>query len=163
MKRICRLRKCLSSASLYFLFLAVLALAANAHAGSRKNATPLPLEALKAKTIAIVNKTGKAVIENGADDELAKWGRFTLVDDPSTADITLVIYKPGVVDNQKDTPKTDGTCCDQSYSSSFTFGTDMKAYLKGRSIYFYSTDSSSSAKHAGHNLIKDFRKNFPAN
>jgi len=58
-------------------------------------AQSMPREAFKAKTIFVVNKTGKPTVENGADSELTKWGRFTMADDADSADIRLVLTKAG--------------------------------------------------------------------
>ena len=50
----------------------------------------IPPEAYRAKTIFIRNNAGGAPLENATDEELAKWGRFTLADDEASADIVLV-------------------------------------------------------------------------
>jgi hypothetical protein len=54
---------------------------------------PLPAAARTAKTIAIVNHTGKQLFLDRAYEELQKWGRFAIVEDTSKADIVLVIEK----------------------------------------------------------------------
>ena len=54
---------------------------------------PLPAAAYTAKTIAILNHTGKQLFLDRAYEELQKWGRFTIIEDASKADITLVIEK----------------------------------------------------------------------
>lgn len=48
---------------------------------------PLPPEAYTAKTIAIINHTGKQSVTDRAYEELQKWGRYTVVSDPAKADM----------------------------------------------------------------------------
>lgn len=124
-------------------------------------AQSMPREAFKAKTIFIVNQTGKAAVENGADSELSKWGRFTMADDADSADIKLVLTKAGSSVVSKETPKADGSGFDSSTSTTFALGVDMHAYVKGQGLYFYQTNTSSSGEKAGHNLIENFRKLYP--
>jgi hypothetical protein len=52
---------------------------------------PLPATAYTAKTIAIINHSGKQMFLDRAYDELQKWGRFALVQDATKADMVLVI------------------------------------------------------------------------
>src|ERR1700710_1457612 len=80
----------------------------------------IPPEAYRAKTIFIRNNAGGAPLENASDEELAKWGRFTLADDEASADIVLVFSKNGVQNTEKSENKKDGTCCDTSYGASFS-------------------------------------------
>ncbi len=82
----------------------------------------IPPEAYKAKTVFIRNNAGGAALENAADEELKKWGRFTLADDEASADIILVFSKNGVQNTEKNENKKDGTCCDTSYGASFSAG-----------------------------------------
>jgi hypothetical protein len=126
-------------------------------------AQDLPREAFKAKTYYIINRTGKPAVENGASSEMSKWGRLTLADDADSADIRIVLTKPGSSMTEKETPKTDGTGFDSSVSSNFTFGVDMHAYVKGQGLYFYQTNSASSGEKGGRNVIENFRKLFPKN
>jgi hypothetical protein len=130
-------------------------------AGAAAIAQSMPREAFKAKTIFIVNQTGKPTVENGADSELSKWGRFTMADDAATADIKLVLTKAGSTVTSTETPKTDGTGFDSSTSTTFTMGVDMHAYVKGQGLYFFQTNTSSSGEKAGRNLIDNFRKLYP--
>jgi hypothetical protein len=67
----------------------------------------IPPEAYKAKTIFIRNNAGGASLENAADEELSKWGRFTLADDEASADIILVFSKNGVQNTEKSDNKKD--------------------------------------------------------
>ena len=91
----------------------------------------VPPEAYRAKTIFIRNNAGGAALENAADEELSKWGRFTLADDEGSADIILVLWKNGVQNTEKNENKKDGTCCDTSYGASFSPGATARAYFKG--------------------------------
>jgi hypothetical protein len=124
-------------------------------------AQSMPREAFKAKTIFVENRTGKPTVENGADSELSKWGRFTMADDADSADIKLVLTKAGSSVVSKETPKADGSGFDSSTSTTFTFGVDLHAYVKGQEMYFYQTNSASSGEKAGRNLIDNFRKLYP--
>jgi hypothetical protein len=49
----------------------------------------LPASVLSAKTIYVDNQTNSAELQNTAYTELAKWGRFQIVDTPQKADIVL--------------------------------------------------------------------------
>ena len=60
------------------------------------SAQGIPVEAYHAKTIFIRNNAGGVPLENAADEELSKWGRFTLADDEASADIILVFSKNGI-------------------------------------------------------------------
>jgi hypothetical protein len=130
-------------------------------AGSAATAQSMPREAFKAKTIFVINQTGKATVENGADSELSKWGRFTMADDAASADIKLVLTKAGSTVTSTETPKADGSGFDSSTSTTFTMGVDMHAYVKGEGLYFFQTNTSSSGEKAGRNLIDNFRKLYP--
>jgi hypothetical protein len=52
---------------------------------------PLPNEVYSAKTIAIVNHTGRQAVADRAFEELQKWGRFTVVPDVAQADVVMVV------------------------------------------------------------------------
>jgi hypothetical protein len=49
----------------------------------------LPASVLSAKTVYVDNQTNSAELQNTAYTELAKWGRFQIVDTPQKADIVL--------------------------------------------------------------------------
>jgi hypothetical protein len=50
---------------------------------------PLPAKVLAARTIYVENRTSNAEIQNNVYLELAKWGRFQIVDSPKKADVVL--------------------------------------------------------------------------
>lgn len=124
-------------------------------------AQAIPLQVFKAKTIYVINQTGKPGVENGADSAISKWGRFTMADDADSADIRLVIAKAGTTSTESETPKQTGVGTDKNYSTSFTFGYTAWAYVKGQKLYFWSGGSSSSGTSGGKGVVEDFRKLFP--
>jgi hypothetical protein len=127
----------------------------------------VPPEAYRAKTIFIRNSAGGAPLENAADEELSKWGRFTLADDEASADIILVFSKNGVQNTEKSENKKDGTCCDTSYGASFSPGAMVRAYLKGHgpgpgSLPFWQDGCGGMTQKAtGKGCIEVFKKQFP--
>jgi hypothetical protein len=127
----------------------------------------IPPEAYHAKTIFIRNNAGGAPLENAADEELSKWGRFTLADDEASADIILVFSKNGVQNTEKSENKKDGTCCDTSYGASFSGGATVRAYLKGHgpgpgSLPFWQDGCGGmTQKTTGKGCIDAFKKQFP--
>jgi hypothetical protein len=140
--------------------LAVVAICVAAGAAVAQDSLSWPRQVFKAKTFWVENKTGKVPVENGIDEAMTKWGRMTMADDASTADVRFVLTRPGVQNTQTQDNKKDGTCCDTSYSSSFNFDTEMRAYAKGEASYFYSTSSTGSSKKTGQSLVENFKKNF---
>jgi hypothetical protein len=108
-----------------------------------------------------------APLENAADEELSKWGRFTLADDEASADIILVFAKNGITNTEKSENKKDGTCCDTSYGASFSPGATVRAYLKGNgpvpgSLPFWQSGCGGMTQKAtGKGCIHAFRKQFP--
>jgi hypothetical protein len=127
----------------------------------------VPAEVYKAKTVFIRNNAGGAPLENAADEELSKWGRFTLADDEASADIILVFSKSGVQNTEKSENKKDGTCCDTSYGASFSAGATVRAYLKGHgpgpgSLPFWQDGCGGMTQKAtGKGCIDAFKKQFP--
>ncbi len=127
----------------------------------------VPAEAFRAKTVFIRNNAGGAQLENAADEELSKWGRFTLADDEASADIILVFSKNGVQNTEKSENKKDGTCCDTSYGASFSPGATARAYLKGHgpgpgSLPFWQDGCGGMTQKAtGKGCIDAFKKQFP--
>jgi hypothetical protein len=127
----------------------------------------VPPEAIRAKTIFIRNHAGGAPLENAADEELSKWGRFTLADGEVSADIVLVFSKNGVQNTEKSENKKDGTCCDTSYGASFSPGATARAYLKGHgpgpgSLPFWQDGCGGMTQKAtGKGCIDAFKKQFP--
>jgi hypothetical protein len=129
------------------------------------SAQSIPPEAYRAKTVFIRNNAGGAPLENAADEELSKWGRFTLADDEASADIILVFSKNGIQNTQKSENKKDGTCCDTSYGASFSGGATARAYLKGHgpgSLPFWQDGCGGiTQKATGKGCIDAFKKQFP--
>jgi hypothetical protein len=127
----------------------------------------IPPEAYRAKTIFIRNNAGGAPLENAADEELSKWGRFTLADDEASADIVLVFSKNGVQNTEKSENKKDATCCDASYGASFSPGATVRAYLKGHSPgpgsqpFWQGGCGGMTQKATGKGCIDAFKKQFP--
>ena len=60
---------------------------------------------MKAKTVAVIGKTGHQMIDRGwanpngergkskVADTLTHWGRFQIVEDPAVADLILVVFE----------------------------------------------------------------------
>ena len=59
--------------------------------------TPLPVNVLSARKIYVDNRTGDAGIQNIAYLELAKWGRFQIVDAAQKADVVLRLFGSATV------------------------------------------------------------------
>jgi hypothetical protein len=109
------------------LFATLCVLSALLSSAPALHAQAIPTEAYRAKTIFIRNNAGGAPLENAADEELSKWGRFTLADDEASADIVLVFSKNGITNTEKSENKKDGSCCDTSYGASFSPGATAAA------------------------------------
>ena len=127
------------------------------------NVKPFPKAALVAKTVAIVNNTHQDGIVDGATDALKRWGKFTVVDDPDSADITLVFEKKSEHD-KTDTQKTgDDGKTESGFSMSFSSNIHMRATVKGSDAAFYTTTSGDSKKKAGAGCVTDLQRAFLAN
>jgi hypothetical protein len=50
---------------------------------------PMPKAAFTAKTVAILHDGKTGEVSDGAEEQLKRWGRFTVVDDADSADIVL--------------------------------------------------------------------------
>jgi hypothetical protein len=152
---------------LRFLSASLLAAVCLFFASSVSFAQGVPPEAYKAKTVFIRNNAGGAPLENAADEELSKWGRFALADDEASADIILVFSKNGVQNSEKSENKKDGTCCETSYGASFSGGAMVRAYLKGHgpgpgSLPFWQDGCGGTTQKAtGKGCIDAFKKQFP--
>lgn len=118
---------------------------------------PLPKAVFTAKTVAIVNDTHTDAVTDGAIEQLKKWGHFTVVDDPDSADITLRFDKNKDRDGRS-SQKTDanGNPTDYGYSLTFSSTVHMRAYLKGSDTPFYLTKSDDSKKKAGVACVSSF-------
>jgi hypothetical protein len=150
-----------------FFCLALLLAATSLFASAGALAQGVPPEAYRAKTIFIRNDAGGAQLENAADEELSKWGRFALADDEASADIILIFSKNGIQNTEKSDNKKDGTCCDTSYGASFSPGATARAYLKGHgpgpgSLPFWQDGCGGvTQKATGKSCIDAFKKQFP--
>ncbi len=125
------------------------------------HAQDIPRQVFKAKTVWVVNQTGKPATENGADAALSKWGHFQLADDSDTADIKIVIFKTGSQETHSQTQDQKTGQMDQSYGASFTLGLTAHAYLKGEKLYFWTGSSDSSGEKGGRTIVENFKKLFP--
>ena len=144
------------------ILLSALSFASLGSAGAQINVKPLPKPALAAKTIAIVNNTHNDAVEEGAIDALKRWGRFTIVDDADSADITLTFDKKGEHEGTSTQKTGDDGKPDSSYSLSFSSSVHMKAMLKGGNGAFYTTSTGDSKKKAGSSCILDLQRTFLA-
>jgi hypothetical protein len=138
------------------LFLAASALA------QRK---PIPRPVFAAKTIAIVNRTHNEAVETGALESLKRWGKFTVVDDPDTADIVLTFEKNNEHEGkstQKETNNNDGKQPETSSTYTMSFGSSltMKATMKGSTTPFYTATNSDSKKKGGAGCVVDFQSAY---
>ena len=138
------------------LFLAASALA------QRK---PIPRPVFTAKTIAIVNHAHNDTVEAGALESLKRWGKFTIVDDPDTADIVLTFEKINEhqgKSTEKETNNNDGKQPETSTTYSMSFGSSltMKATMKGNTTPFYTATNSDSKKKGGAACVVDFQSAY---
>lgn len=58
-----------------------------------KTHAPLPDDLIQAKTIYIVNQTGKQEVLDTAYDQFTKWGRFAIAKNKENADIVAVFTR----------------------------------------------------------------------
>jgi hypothetical protein len=122
---------------------------------------PFPKEVFTAKTVIIFNDTHTDGVEEGAVEQLKKWGHFTVVDDSDNADIILRFDKNKEHDG-RNTQKTDdkGNSTDYGYSMTFSTQIHMKAYLKGSDTPFYTTKTDDSKKKAGTTCVTNFQSAY---
>jgi hypothetical protein len=122
-----------------------------------------PPAVLTAKTIAVVDDTREKDVEKGAEETLASWGQFRVIEDPTLADVTLRFDKSREHDGQS-TQKTDanGKPTDYGYSMSFSSSIHMKAYLKDGETPFYTTKTDDSKRKAGVSCVNDFHAAYRA-
>ena len=108
-------RRAIISCAIWFVLCSQLCNAKETHA-------PLPSAVLTAKTIYVDNQSGVAVMGDRAYDELRKWGRFEIVDNPQKADMVLLLsvtsYDAGYVLNGtgQTVGANDGSTNSQVYS-----------------------------------------------
>jgi hypothetical protein len=129
-------------------------------AAAQRSIQPLPKAVLTAKTVAIVNNTHNEAVEQGAVDALKRWGRFTIVDDPDLADITLTFDKRSEHDGSSSQTTGDEGKPSTSYSVTFSSSIHMIAVAKGADRSFYATTTRESKKKAGAECITDLQNAF---
>ncbi|UWZ86001.1 DUF2059 domain-containing protein [Occallatibacter riparius] len=119
---------------------------------------PMPAEARAAKTIAILNDTKSGEVSAGAQEQLQRWGHFTVVDDADSADIVLRFDKK--TDRERSNKQSTDDKGTTTYSGSVTFSSQvhMRAYLKGSDTPFYSTETGDSKKKAGITCVTSFER-----
>ena len=123
---------------------------------------PIPRPVFAAKTIAIVNHAHNDQVEAGALESLKRWGKFTIVDDPETADIVLTFEKTSEHEgksSQTSKDNNDGKQPETSSTYSMSFGSSltMKATMKGSTTPFYTATNSDSKKKGGAACVVDFQ------
>jgi hypothetical protein len=126
---------------------------------------PIPRPVFAAKTIAIVNHAHNDAVETGAIESLKRWGKFTIVDDPDTADIVLTFEKISEHEGkstQTSKDNNDGKSPETSSSYSMSFGSSltMKATMKGSPTPFYTATNSDSKKKGGAGCVVDFQSAY---
>jgi hypothetical protein len=126
---------------------------------------PIPRPVFAAKTIAIVNHAHNDTVETGALESLKRWGKFTIVDDPDTADIVLTFEKTSEHEgksSEKTTNNNDGKPPETSSTYSMSFGSSltMKATMKGSPTPFYTATNSDSKKKGGAACVVDFQSAY---
>ncbi len=154
-------RLTLKSGSLLLLMLATLICMCAVAASAQKTVQPFPKQVFTtAKTVAIVNNTGVQAISDGAAEVLKRWGKFKLVEDPDTADLTVTFDKKKEHDGtSSETPGADGK---PSYNYSVSFSTTilMRVALKGADRSFYTASTTESKKKAGAECVTDFQSEY---
>jgi hypothetical protein len=126
---------------------------------------PIPRPVFAAKTIAIVNHAHNDTVETGAVESLKRWGKFTIVDDPDTADIVLTFEKNNEHEGkstQKETNNNDGKQPETSSTYTMSFGSSltMKATMKGSTTPFFTATNSDSKKKGGAGCVVDFQSAY---
>lgn len=126
---------------------------------------PMPRAVFAAKTISIVNHAHNDAVEAGALESLKRWGKFTIVDDPDTADIVLTFDKVSEHEGKstdKETNNNDGKQPETSHSYSMSFGSSltMKATMKGGTAPFYTVTNSDSKKKGGAACVVAFQSDY---
>jgi hypothetical protein len=126
---------------------------------------PIPRPVFAAKTIAIVNHAHNDQVESGALGSLKRWGKFTIVDDPDTADIVLTFEKTSEHEGkstQTEKNNNDGKQPETSSTYSMSFGSSltMKATMKGNTTPFYTATNSDSKKKGGAACVVDFQSAY---
>ncbi len=122
---------------------------------------PFPDGVFSAKTVAVVNDTRTPAVEKGAEDALAAWGQFKVVDDPQLADVTLRFEKARQHEGH-DTQKTDDTGKPTDYGYTMSFGStiSMKAFFKDTEAPFYTTKTEDGKAKAGTTCVNSFHAAF---
>ena len=132
--------------------------APSAQAGT---ATEFPAAALSAKTVAIVNDTHDPKVVDGALTALRSWGQFTVVDDPSVADLTLRFDRSKERSGAATPQKTDADgkpVGEPSYGYSFSSSSQvhLKVFLKDGDATFWTIKTGDSKVKAGMGCVNAF-------
>ena len=116
-----------------------------------------------AHTVAIIDDTHQPGVAQGAADAIKAWGRFTVIDDPDNADLTLRFDKEKERSGHDTQTPADQTgipkdnSASYGYSLSFSASIHMKVYLKDGDSPFFTARSDDSKKKAGIACVNDFR------
>lgn len=119
-----------------------------------------PPEALRARTIAIVNDTHSDDVEKGAETALKAWGRFQLTEDAENADLTLRFDKKTDHDGTSSEKQGDDGKSSYSYGISFGSSIQMKAYTRNGFAPFYTTKTSDGKRKAGVTCVDELREAY---
>ncbi len=136
-----------------FATISLAAALSTGYALGQGNKLPLPKPVFRAKTVVILNESHNSDVELGAVEALKRWGKFTIIDDPDLADITLTFEKKSEHEGSStQKPDKDGNT---SWGASMTFGSSihMSATLKGETTAFYNATTHESKKKAGADCI----------
>jgi hypothetical protein len=97
-------------------------------------------------------------VEQGAAEALQRCGKFTVIDDADTADITLTFDKKSEHAGSSTQTTGDDGKPNSSYSMSFSSSIHMVARVKGERRPFYDHTTSESKKKAGAACVTDLQQ-----
>ena len=140
--------------------LSLIATLSLASALGQSDSFPFPKPVFAAKTVIVFNETHNEAVEQGATEALKRWGKFTVVDDPDQADITLTFDKKSEHEGASSQTQDKDGKPSSSYSMSFSSSIHMHATLKGSSVAFYNATTTESRKKAGAECVTDFQQAY---